>query len=151
MAGARHSCLFCRIIQGTLPCAKLLETDKTLVFLDIGPVSEGHALIIPKFHGQKMHDVPDDYLQEILPIAKKVALAIGADDYNILQNNGRLAFQHVMHVHFHVIPKYDKATGLVINEETWPRVEVGIDGLREIQQKITAKLEVKSEEEPSPE
>ncbi|KAI1011860.1 hypothetical protein LB503_004186 [Fusarium chuoi] len=60
------SCIFCRIIKGDIPSFKLFETDKTLAFLDIGPLSKGHALVIPKHHGAKLADIPDDHLTEIL-------------------------------------------------------------------------------------
>ena len=73
----------------------MIVTVKT----DIGPISEGHALVIPKYHGAKLHDVPDEHLTELLPVAKKIAIATGADQYNILQNNGRMAHQMVDHVH----------------------------------------------------
>ena len=66
---------------------------------DIGPCSPGHSLIIPKYHAAKMHELPDDSLADILPVAKKIALATGAIDYNVLQNNGRIAHQVVDHVH----------------------------------------------------
>ena len=78
---------------------KLFETDKSYAFLDIGPCSQGHSLVIPKYHAAKMHELPDDYLQDILPIAKKLAIATGAAEYNVLQNNGRMAHQVVDHVH----------------------------------------------------
>lgn len=55
--------------------------------------------MIPKFHAPRLHDVPDEYLVDTLQIAKKVAIATGAEQYNILQNNGRLAHQVVDHVH----------------------------------------------------
>lgn len=93
------NCIFCKIIDGKIPSMKLAETDKVYAFLDIGPCSEGHSLVIPKYHAAKMHELPEDALQEILPIAKKVAIATGAAEYNILQNNGRLAHQVVDHVH----------------------------------------------------
>lgn len=51
---------------GDIPCFKLFESDKTLAFLDINPLSRGHALIIPKFHGEKLADIPDEHLSEIL-------------------------------------------------------------------------------------
>jgi diadenosine tetraphosphate (Ap4A) HIT family hydrolase len=53
------ACIFCKIIRGEIPSFKLLETDKILAFLDINPLSRGHALLIPKTHGEKLHDVPD--------------------------------------------------------------------------------------------
>ncbi|RBQ68515.1 hypothetical protein FVER14953_12148 [Fusarium verticillioides] len=97
------SCIFCRIIKGDIPSFKLFESDKTLAFLDIGPLSKGHALVIPKHHGAKLADIPDDHLTEILPVVKKIVNATGATDYNILQNNGRIAHQEVDHVHFHMV------------------------------------------------
>ncbi|CCC12174.1 unnamed protein product [Sordaria macrospora k-hell] len=89
------NCIFCKIVKGEIPCYKLVETEKTLAFLDIQPLSRGHALVIPKHHGEKLTDIPDDSLTELLPIAKKLALASGAANYNILQNNGKLAHQEV--------------------------------------------------------
>lgn len=54
--------------------------------------------MIPKSHGEKLVDIPDDELAEAMPVAKKIARALGADNYNVLQNNGRLAHQEVDHV-----------------------------------------------------
>ncbi|KAJ3285786.1 Adenosine 5'-monophosphoramidase [Rhizoclosmatium sp. JEL0117] len=110
-------CIFCKIVKGIIPCHKVYETATTLAFLDINPLSAGHTLVIPKYHAQFMHQLPDESLAEILPIAKKVAIATGAENYNLLQNNGRLAHQAVDHVHFHVIPKPNAQEGLGIN---WP-------------------------------
>jgi diadenosine tetraphosphate (Ap4A) HIT family hydrolase len=60
-------------------------------------------MVIPKTHGAKLHEIPDDELSELLPVAKKLALAMGVADYNILQNNGRIAHQEVDHVHVHMV------------------------------------------------
>jgi hypothetical protein len=54
--------------------------------------------VIPKYHGEKLVDIPDDQLGEILPVVKKLAAASGAEAFNVLQNNGRLAHQEVDHV-----------------------------------------------------
>ncbi|KAF9166721.1 Adenosine 5'-monophosphoramidase [Actinomortierella ambigua] len=61
-----------------------------------------------------MHELPDDSLADLMPLAKKVANALGSENYNILQNNGRPAHQFVDHVHFHVIPKPNKEEGLIM-------------------------------------
>lgn len=84
------NCVFCRIVKGQIPCHKLIETEYSLSFLDVGPIAGKHALVIPKFHAQFMHELPDSYLADLLPVAKRVAKAIGADNYNLLQNNGRM-------------------------------------------------------------
>jgi len=124
------SCIFCRIIKGEIPSFKIIETAKrygygscrnnvnipSYAFLDIQPLSRGHALVIPKEHAVKFHELSDESLADILPVAKKVATALGLSDYNLLQNNGntvvvgfmltglgRIAHQVVDHVHFHVL------------------------------------------------
>ncbi|KAH9175123.1 HIT-like domain-containing protein [Lactarius sanguifluus] len=133
------TCIFCKIIKGEIPSLKLLETEFTFSFLDINPLSKGHSLVIPKFHGEKLHDVPDEYLADTLSIAKKIAIAQGVENYNILQNNGRIAHQEVDHVHFHVIPKpsASKTEGLVIE---WPQQTVSKEELAEIHAELKGKL-----------
>lgn len=146
MAKLSPNCIFCKIIRGEIPSLKLAETSKTYAFLDIGPTARGHALVIPKYCGEKLHDIPDDYLAELLPLAKKIAIASQLDinglegtGYNILQNNGRIAHQIVPHVHVHLIPKRDAETGLVVG---WPQ-PAGLsdkDSLAEAQKSITERL-----------
>ena len=109
--------IFCKIIAGQIPSMKLYEDDEVLAFLgespsyrcarsaphmrspDIGPIAKRHALVIPKYHAAKLHELPDEHLGRLLPVAKRLAIASGADEYNILQNNGRGAHQQVDHVH----------------------------------------------------
>ncbi|KAI0088589.1 HIT-like protein [Irpex rosettiformis] len=133
------TCIFCKIIKGEIPSYKLIETDTVFSFLDIGPLSKGHALVIPKYHAEKLHEVPDEYLTETLPIAKKIAIALGAENYNILQNNGRIAHQEVPHIHFHVIPKPSASDdeGLVIG---WPTQEVEQEEIEQLHDELLKKL-----------
>ncbi|KAG9308506.1 HIT-like domain-containing protein [Chiua virens] len=107
------------IVTGEIPSFKIDETELSYAFLALPPVTEGHlhALVVPKDHAVKMHEVPDDYLADVIRLAKKVAIDHGLVDYNIIQNNGRIAYQSVDHVHFHVIDKPDVDTGLVVK---WP-------------------------------
>ena len=107
-------CIFCKIVNGSLPSNKVYETKTVLAFLDIDPLARGHTLLIPKQHVERMHEIPEDVLSDILPIAKKIALALGIQDYNLLQNNGSIAHQVIKHVHFHIIPKPDTKQGLVM-------------------------------------
>ncbi|KAM4062264.1 HIT domain-containing protein [Hirsutella rhossiliensis] len=131
------ACIFCRIIKGDIPCMKLFESDKTLAFLDIGPLSKGHALVIPKHHGAKLTDIPDDHLSEILPTLKKLVTATGASEYNILQNNGTIAHQQVHHVHFHMIPKPNETEGLGIQ---WPATTGDMNELKALCEDIKSKM-----------
>ncbi|KAH6623486.1 HIT-like domain-containing protein [Chaetomium tenue] len=137
MASKMASCIFCKIIKGEIPCFKLAETEKTLAFLDINPLSRGHALVIPKFHGEKLTDIPDEHLSDILPIAKKLVAATGALEYNILQNNGSGAHQVVEHVHFHMIPKPNPNEGLVIG---WPQAATDMEKLKATFEAIKAQM-----------
>ncbi|KAK2757680.1 Adenosine 5'-monophosphoramidase [Arachnomyces sp. PD_36] len=131
------ACIFCKIIKGDIPSLKLFESDTVLAFLDIQPLSKGHALVIPKFHGAKLTDIPDKDLSELLPVAKKLAIASGAENYNILQNNGRPAHQVVDHVHFHMIPKPNEKEGLGIS---WPGTEPSKETLAALHAEMKAKM-----------
>ncbi|KZP13914.1 HIT-like protein [Athelia psychrophila] len=133
------SCIFCKIIKGEIPSYKLIETELSFSFLDIGPLAKGHALVIPKYHAEKLHELPDEYLADALPVAKKIALAQGVTNYNILQNNGRIAHQLVDHVHFHIIPKPSDSEeeGLVIG---WPTQEIPKDELAQYYEELKRKL-----------
>ncbi|MFC1766522.1 HIT family protein [Planctomycetota bacterium] len=102
-------CIFCKIVAGEIPAARLYENDQVLSFLDIGPLSEGHALVIPKDHFVTVDVCPGKVLAHVascLPaIARAVADATKCEGYNVLCNNGRAAGQLVDHLHFHIIPR----------------------------------------------
>lgn len=103
------STIFDKIIDGQIPCHKIYEDDLVLAFLDIGPLSRGHTLVIPKERKAKLHELSDESaaaIGRVLPrLARAVMQVSGSEDYNILQNNGAPAHQAVFHVHFHIIPK----------------------------------------------
>lgn len=104
-------CVFCRIISGDIPSYKIYEDDNVMAFLDIAPVSPGHALIIPKKHIANMEEMDDEVLHQVMYVVKKVGKAIkdglGVEGYNIILNNGKVAGQVVNHFHFHIIPRKD--------------------------------------------
>ncbi|GJJ77014.1 histidine triad (HIT) family protein [Entomortierella parvispora] len=124
------SCLFCRIVKREIPSKVLFETEHSLAFLDIGPLSEGHTVVIPKHHAEFLHELPDHEMIDLLPTAKKVAQALGCKEYNILQNNGRLAHQAVGHVHFHVIPKPNAQEGLVLEWDAKSPTSEALENVR---------------------
>jgi histidine triad (HIT) family protein len=105
------SCIFCRIARGEIPSMKVLEDDASLAFLDISPLAEGHVLIIPKVHRERLEEMSADEVAVItrhLPRLARAVLAVtGANAYNVLQNNGKAAQQSVGHVHFHIIPRHE--------------------------------------------
>ncbi len=113
----RQNCIFCKIVAGELPAAKLYENEGVLAFLDMGPLSEGHTLVIPKAHHATLADCPAPILSDVASslgrIARAVVAVTGCDGYNLLNNNGRVAGQVVDHLHFHIIPRVagDKLLG----------------------------------------
>ena len=102
-------CIFCKIIEKSIPSKVLFENDKNLAFLDIFPVSKGHTIVIPKNHYKNLEEIPNDALSELFEIVKKVSILIHkklkVNGYNILQNNFRAAGQVVNHYHVHIIPR----------------------------------------------
>jgi histidine triad (HIT) family protein len=111
--------IFERIIAGEIPCHRVYEDEHVLAFLDIGPLSKGHTLVVPKERPVKafLHELSDESaaaIGRVLPrLCRAVMHATGATAYNILQNNGSAAHQVVMHVHFHIIPKFgDQGLGI---------------------------------------
>lgn len=107
-------CIFCKIIAGEIPATKVYEDDKTLAFMDIGPVVKGHTLVIPKEHHDPITNTPDNVLQDLIVIVRKIARAqmkgLNADGVSVSQANGKPAGQEVPHIHFHIIPRYENSS-----------------------------------------
>ena len=105
------SCIFCQIVAGELPSAKIFEGEETLAFMDINPVNEGHALIIPKTHHENIFTMDSDILSAVSRTTLKVATAVketlSPEGMNIFQANGVAAGQTVFHFHFHfhILPR----------------------------------------------
>jgi histidine triad (HIT) family protein len=113
--------IFSKILRGEIPCHRVYEDDHVLAFLDVGPLSRGHTLVIPKEPASTLDQLSDEAaaaIGRVLPrLCRAVQKATGVADYNVLQNNGTPAHQAVHHVHFHIIPKPAAHEGLVIE---WP-------------------------------
>jgi histidine triad (HIT) family protein len=113
--------IFKKIIDGSIPAHKVYEDEHVLAFLDIGPLSRGHTLVIPKEPAETLDRLSDESaaaLGAVLPrLCRAVIAATGVREYNVLQNNGRGAHQAVDHVHFHIIPKPSAREGLGVG---WP-------------------------------
>ena len=111
-------CIFCAIAERSAPAEVVQADSDTIAFLDINPATRGHTLVIPREEVDtldKLSDASAAAIGKALPrIARAVLAATGTQHFNILQNNGAPAHQAVMHVHFHIIPKYDDGTGLGI-------------------------------------
>ena len=110
-------CIFCKIANGDIPSAKIYEDDSFIAFLDLGPASMGHTLIVPKEHFQDLCTLDNEITAKVLGVAAKIGRAmlkgLGCAGFNIVQNNGEAAGQTVMHFHIHVIPRYKDGAKMV--------------------------------------
>ncbi|MCV7381615.1 HIT family protein [Mycobacterium alsense] len=102
-------CVFCAIVAGEAPALKVYEDDDYLGILDIRPFTRGHTLVIPKRHSVDLTDTPPQTLADMVTIGQRIARAARttelADATNIAINDGRAAFQSVLHIHLHVLPR----------------------------------------------
>ena len=120
------NCIFCKIANGEIPSTTLYEDEDFRVILDLGPATRGHALLLPKNHFANLFELDDETVQKAILVAKKMAgkmkAALGADGFNLVQNNGEAAGQTVFHFHMHLIPRYENDNAGILWEpgETTP-------------------------------
>ena len=120
------NCIFCKIANGEIPSTTLYEDEDFRVILDLGPATRGHALLLPKNHFANLFELDDETSQNAILVAKKMAGkmkdALGADGFNLVQNNGEAAGQTVFHFHMHLIPRYENDNAGILWEpgETTP-------------------------------
>jgi histidine triad (HIT) family protein len=133
-------CVFCKMIAGEIPVAKVYEDEAVFAFLDIGPISDGHTLVVPKGHCTRIHECAPDVLAGVASrlgkIAEAVMTAVDADGYNVLSNNGSAAGQVVDHLHFHIIPR---KTGDGVFTE-WPSYRYKAGRIEKLAEKIRENL-----------
>ena len=129
-------CVFCKILNGEIPSFKIYENDYVLCFLDINASSNGHTLVVPKKHFNNIFDIDEEYSYQIIHAIKivvnKLKEKLGVENVNIINNSGVLAGQTVMHIHFHIIPRYEN-DGITISPK---QTEPNFDLLKEIQDTI---------------
>lgn len=100
-------CLFCRISAGEIPSHRVYEDDALLAFLDVAPIREGHALIIPKAHHRHFDDLPADLAGRIMQIGQRLAKAMkpmfGVDRVGFMFTGN-----DIEHAHGHLVPMREK-------------------------------------------
>ena len=133
-------CIFCKIVQGEIPCAKVYEDDLVLSFLDINPINPGHTLVLPKNHYSTLFEVAPEALEACILASQKISKAVyktvNAAGLNFLQNNFRAAGQLIEHVHFHLIPRFDNDGFLT----SWPGKEYPSGEMEKTLKKILAEF-----------
>lgn len=106
----KSDCLFCKIAAGELESATVFESNDFRVILDKFPSGKGHTLIMPKEHIENIYELDGDTAGKmfglVAVVAKALKKVLNCDGMNILQNNGEIAGQTVMHFHIHLIPRF---------------------------------------------
>jgi len=133
-------CIFCKIVEGKIPCTKIYENNKILAFLDVSPVNFGHTLVIPKRHSETLLDTDEETLREIMSVTKKLSAAImkavKADGFEVCINNKKAAGQLVPHLHMHIMPRFNN-DGLKFD---WPAKKLPESEMWKIADKIKENL-----------
>jgi histidine triad (HIT) family protein len=103
-------CVFCKIRDGQIPSMKVYEDERTLVIMDINPLTAGHCLVLTRAHAATIWESDVEDLRAAIATAHRVAAglreAVKPEGLNILQANGEAAFQSVPHFHLHLIPRW---------------------------------------------
>ena len=105
-------CIFCQIIAGKSPASIFYEDNLVLGFMDLGPVTPGHSMIIPKQHAASLADLDEDTGRHMWTITHRTAAAIResgvqCEGINLFLADGKAAFQEIFHVHMHVFPRFE--------------------------------------------
>jgi len=132
-------CVFCKIVEGKLPCYKVYENREFMAFLDRTPVNKGHTLLVPKAHYESLEKLPDTLSEKLILTLKKlvvpVASAVGSPGVNIGLNNAPVAGRLIPHVHFHIMPRFEND-----GYRLWEGKKLSEDEMKKIAQKIKNSL-----------
>lgn len=133
----KDDCIFCKLANGVFPTNSIYEDEDFNVILDLAPATKGHALILPKQHADNLYELPDETAAKVLVLAKKLAknmkAKLGCDGLNIVQNNGEVAGQTVLHFHLHLIPRYASDAQKI----AWKPLEVPAEELVAVKELLT--------------
>lgn len=104
------NCVFCQIVQGKEPAYIIYKNKFVTAFLDINPVTDGHVLVSPNIHIDKLNNVKDTdvanaLIESLILISNRLIISGMCVDYSIVQDNGDTANQDIKHLHFHIIPR----------------------------------------------
>ncbi len=138
-----EDCIFCKIVKGEIPSIKLYEDEHVFSFMDINPVSEGHALVIPKTHAENLWEIPETALSAVHTASKTIVhamtKAMGPVSVAVVQLNGRGVNQVVMHYHLHLIPRASGGEALKLT--AWEMIPGDMDAINRTGAAIAAAIE----------
>lgn len=133
---AERDCIFCGIIAGAIPSTTIAQSERAIAFMDINPVTHGHALVVPRAHATDLVDISADDLTACVHLAQEVATRakerLGADGVNLLNCSGVAAWQSVFHFHLHVIPRFKDQPGKDAIGLPWDSVPGNLDEIERL-------------------
>ena len=136
-------CIFCKIVKGDIPSIKIYEDDHVFAFMDINPVSEGHALVIPKIHAENLWEISEASLSAVHTASKRIVhamkKAMGPVSVAAIQLNGKGVNQIVMHYHLHLIPRASDGEALKLT--AWEMIPGDMDAINRTGAAIAAAVE----------
>lgn len=133
-------CIFCRLVAGEIPSARVFEDEYTLAFMDLGQVNPGHVLVAVKRHAATLFDLTPDEAAAAMRTAQRVAFAVreafDPPGLTLLQANGREGDQTVFHFHMHVVPRHGD-DGIALS---WPRKDPAFEVLQGYAEQLRTRL-----------
>jgi histidine triad (HIT) family protein len=133
---AEPDCIFCRIVAGAVPSTTIAQTERAIAFMDINPVTHGHALVVPREHSTDLLDITAEDLAACVHLAQEIATRardrLGSDGVNLLNCSGVEAWQSVFHFHLHVIPRFKDQPGKDAIGLPWEQVPGKVDEIQRI-------------------
>ena len=140
-----ENCIFCKIIAGEIPSAKVYEDELVYAFLDISPINKGHVLVIPKEHHESAAAVNEETVGRMMKVGSRIGIALkrelDADAYNLHLADGTAAGQVIMHAHLHIVPRWIE-DGFHWN---WRQLSYNDGEMADISAKISKRLAQKTE------
>jgi histidine triad (HIT) family protein len=137
-----ENCIFCKIVNGVIPCFKVYEDDRVLAFKDINPINPGHTLVVTKNHCTNLLDISQEDLTAVATASRKIAGAmkqvLGADGIVSMQLSGRAVHQEVMHYHLHLVPRRENDPPLPL--ANWVIKPGNMDEIKALAGKLAAAL-----------
>lgn len=133
---AEPDCIFCGVVAGEISSTTIAQSERVIAFMDINPVTPGHALAVPRSHATDLFDITTDDLAACVHLAQRIAGRaqdrLGADGVNLLNCSGEAAKQTVFHFHIHVIPRFKDQPGKDVIGLPWDSVPSNPDEIERI-------------------
>lgn len=136
------ACIFCKIVDGSIPAFKLYEDENVMAFLDISQTTKGHTLVIPKMHSKNLleietREINTALMETVQLVAKKLKNTLKCEGFNIVSNIEEVAGQMVFHSHIHIIPRYGANDGF---SQSYNQNDFDPVLLKQLQEQITEEV-----------